>query len=141
MVLQERGRKRRGGRWERVKRVVGSVTGRSLLPRERPLQGDGGGHVGGACQRAYWQSVSKAAGRKRNNRSRDRSVPARKEKSTLLRIPGNEGERYVRWVLGRGSTVDMTRGGQERGDCGKNIKWHFVNVEAGWDCPSTAIGI
>lgn len=41
------------------------------------------GHVGSACHRAYWQSVSKAAGRRGNNRSRDRRVPVRKKKNLL----------------------------------------------------------
>lgn len=76
--------------------VVRSVTGRSSLPRERPLQGGRRRrHIGGACHQAYWQSVSKATGRRVNNRSRDRRVPVRKEKSTLLRIPGNKRERYL----------------------------------------------
>lgn len=48
-------------------------------------------------------------------------MPARKEKSTLLVIPGNERgrERYVEWMVVRGSTVDRTRGGQEKREWGR----------------------
>lgn len=78
------------------------ISDRQDLPPQREAITGGlkGGHVGGACHRAYWQSVSKAAGRRGNNRSRDRRVHTRKEKSTLLRIPGNERKRDMwsgRW--------------------------------------------
>lgn len=62
-VWHEREQKRREKGQQRVITGGGSVTGRSSLPRERPLQGDGGGN-GYACHRAYWQSVSKATGRR-----------------------------------------------------------------------------
>lgn len=121
VVWQEREKKRREGGWERVIRVVRSVTGKRSLPRERPLQGGRRGrHVGGACHRAYWQSVSKATRRRGNNRSRDRRVPARKEKSTLVRIPGNEREiAYVGGGEGVNSRQDQSRTGQKR--VGQNI--------------------
>lgn len=100
--MTRKGKQRREGGRERVISVVGSVTVRSSPPQRGHYRGMEGGHVGGACHLAYWQSVSKAAGRRGNNRSRDRRVPARKEKSTLLRIPGNERGRYVKWVVVRG---------------------------------------
>lgn len=67
--------------------------------------------------------------------SRDRKMPARNEKSTLLRIPGNEGDMWSGWVV-KGSTADRARGLEDRGEkrWGQNLKWHFFLPL--WECPS-----
>lgn len=61
------------------------ISDRQELPpqREAITGGTEGGHVGRACHRAYWQSVSRAAGRRGNNRSGDRRVPVRGEKRKI----------------------------------------------------------
>lgn len=53
-------------------------------------------------------------------------MPARNEKCTLLRIPGNEGDMWSGWVV-KGSTADRARGLEDRGEkrWGQNLKWHF----------------
>lgn len=112
--------------------IVRSVTGRSSIPRERPLQEVGGGN-GEACHWAYWQSVSKATARRGGIfLSRDGKMPARNEKSTLLRIPGNEGDMWSGWVV-KGSTADRARGLEDRGEkrWGQNLKWHFFFATVG----------
>lgn len=42
-------------------------------------------------------------------------MPARNEKSSLLRIPGNEGDMWSGWVV-KGSTADRARGLEDRGE-------------------------
>lgn len=72
--------------------------------REAIMVGRGVRRSGGACHRGYWQSVSKATGRRGIFLSRDGKMPARNKKSTLLRILGNG--RVVRDGLGGGEGVN-----------------------------------
>ncbi|KAG8012103.1 hypothetical protein GBF38_004560 [Nibea albiflora] len=105
--------KRRDGGWERVIRGVGSVTGRSSLPRERPLQGDGGGDTftGPATELIGNLLARPPAGEGITGPGTEECL---QEKKNLL----SSGflamrERYVKWVVVKGSTVDRTRGGQK----------------------------
>lgn len=67
-------------------------------------------------------------------------MPARNEKSTLLRIPGNEGDMWSGWVV-KGSTADRARGLEDRGEkrWGQNLKWHFLLPL--WECPVGTLGL
>lgn len=135
-VWHEREQKRREKGRQRVIRGGGSVTGRSSLPRERPLQGDGGGN-GYACHRAYWQSVSKATGR----RERITGPGTEKcpwEKKNLL----SSGFQAMR---GRDIWSGWRWGGWQdhkgTGEWGRIYSSIVILRCAGWECSRVGIGI
>lgn len=92
-----------------------------LPPQKRPLQGrkEGvggwGRHVGAPATKVIGNLLASLLEGGGYNRCTNRRVPTSKEKSTLLRIPGNE-----KWVVFRGLTVGKTRWGQER------IEWSRI---------------
>lgn len=121
---------KKGKRGEGGSQRVGKcsqISDRQELHPQREAITEGWRGNGEACHWAYWQSVSKATARRGGIfLSRDRKMPARNEKSTLLRIPGNEGDMWSGWVV-KGSTADRARGLEDRGEkrWGQNLKWHF----------------
>lgn len=94
--------------------------------REAIMVGRGVGRSGGACHQAYWQSVSKATGRRGGILlSRDGKMPARNKKSTLLRILGNERDVWDRrWWRGQ----QLTGQGSCRAEGKEFKKAFFVTV-------------